>query len=64
MNTMRAVQVVGYHEGLKMTEAPIPEVAGAWDVAGVSVRVCVRAGDDCDCDFWAVGAGEALPLPK
>ncbi|MFE8886850.1 NAD(P)-dependent alcohol dehydrogenase [Pseudarthrobacter enclensis] len=32
MNTMRAVQVVGYHEGLKMTEAPIPEVSGAWDV--------------------------------
>lgn len=32
MNTMRAVQVVGYHEGLKMTEAPIPEVTGAWDV--------------------------------
>lgn len=32
MNTMRAIQVVGYHEGLKMTEAPIPEVAGAWDV--------------------------------
>ncbi|WP_395403237.1 NAD(P)-dependent alcohol dehydrogenase [Arthrobacter sp. UC242_113] len=32
MNTMRAVQVVGYHEGLKMTEAPIPEVAGPLDV--------------------------------
>lgn len=32
MNTMRAVQVVGYHEGLKMTLALIPEVAGAWDV--------------------------------
>jgi len=32
MNTMRAVQVVGYHERLKMTEAPVPEVAGAWDV--------------------------------
>ena len=32
MNTMRAVQVVGYHEGLKMTEASIPEVAGSLDV--------------------------------
>lgn len=32
MKTMRAVQVVGYHEGLKMTEAPVPEVTGAWDV--------------------------------
>ncbi|MGZ0212515.1 MAG: NAD(P)-dependent alcohol dehydrogenase [Actinomycetales bacterium] len=32
MSTMRAVQVVGYHEGLQMTEAPIPEVAGPWDV--------------------------------
>jgi NAD+-dependent secondary alcohol dehydrogenase Adh1 len=32
MNTMRAVQVVGYHEGLKMTESPIPEVAGPLDV--------------------------------
>jgi NAD+-dependent secondary alcohol dehydrogenase Adh1 len=32
MNTMRAVQVVGYHEGLKMTEAPIPEVSGPLDV--------------------------------
>ena len=32
MNTMRAVQVVGYHEGLKMTEASIPEVAGPLDV--------------------------------
>jgi NAD+-dependent secondary alcohol dehydrogenase Adh1 len=32
MNTMRAVQVVGYHEGLKMAEVPVPEVAGPWDV--------------------------------
>ncbi|TFB53691.1 NAD(P)-dependent alcohol dehydrogenase [Cryobacterium tagatosivorans] len=29
---MRAVQVVGYHEDLQMTEAPIPEVTGPWDV--------------------------------
>jgi NAD+-dependent secondary alcohol dehydrogenase Adh1 len=32
MNTMRAVQVVGYHQGLKMTETPVPDAAGPWDV--------------------------------
>jgi NAD+-dependent secondary alcohol dehydrogenase Adh1 len=32
MNTMRAVQVVGYHEGLKMAEVPLPEVTGPFDV--------------------------------
>jgi NAD+-dependent secondary alcohol dehydrogenase Adh1 len=32
MNTMRAVQVVGYHEGLKMAEVPVPEVTGPFDV--------------------------------
>ena len=32
MNTMRAVQVVGYHEGLKMAEVPVPETTGPWDV--------------------------------
>lgn len=29
---MRAVQVVGYHEGLKISEVPIPEASGPWDV--------------------------------
>ena len=32
MNTMRAVQVVGYHQGLKMAEVPMPEISGPWDV--------------------------------
>ncbi|SFN75292.1 NAD(P)-dependent alcohol dehydrogenase [Mycetocola miduiensis] len=32
MNTMRAVQVVGYHQELKMAEVPVPEVTGPWDV--------------------------------
>jgi NAD+-dependent secondary alcohol dehydrogenase Adh1 len=32
VSTMRAVQVVGYHEGLKMAEVPRPDVSGPWDV--------------------------------
>jgi NAD+-dependent secondary alcohol dehydrogenase Adh1 len=32
MSTMRAVQVVGYHEGLKMAEVPAPVVTGPFDV--------------------------------
>ncbi|NUR17483.1 MAG: NAD(P)-dependent alcohol dehydrogenase [Dermatophilaceae bacterium] len=32
MTTMRAVQVVGYHEDLRMTEVPVPEPAGPFDV--------------------------------
>jgi NAD+-dependent secondary alcohol dehydrogenase Adh1 len=32
MSTMRAVQVVGYHEKLEMTELPVPEANGPWDV--------------------------------
>lgn len=32
MNTMRAVQVVGYHQELRMAEVPVPEVTGPWDV--------------------------------
>lgn len=32
MNTMRAVQVVGYNQGLKMAEVPVPEITGPWDV--------------------------------
>jgi len=30
--TMRAVQVVGYHQALEMTEVPVPEPAGPFDV--------------------------------
>lgn len=32
MSTMRAVQVVGYHQKLEMAEVPVPEAAGPWDV--------------------------------
>lgn len=32
MSTMRAVQVVGYHEQLRMTEVPVPEPKGPFDV--------------------------------
>ncbi|GAA1904628.1 NAD(P)-dependent alcohol dehydrogenase [Lapillicoccus jejuensis] len=32
MSTMRAVQVVGYHQDLKMAELPVPEATGPWDV--------------------------------
>jgi NAD+-dependent secondary alcohol dehydrogenase Adh1 len=32
MSTMRAVQVVGYHRNLEMTELPVPEATGPWDV--------------------------------
>ena len=32
MSTMRAVQVIGYHQDLKMAEVPIPEPTGPWDV--------------------------------
>lgn len=30
--TMRAVQVVGYHQQLEMTEIPVPRPEGPWDV--------------------------------
>jgi NAD+-dependent secondary alcohol dehydrogenase Adh1 len=32
MSTMRAVQVVGYHRNLELTELPVPEATGPWDV--------------------------------
>jgi NAD+-dependent secondary alcohol dehydrogenase Adh1 len=32
MSTMRAVQVVGYHQELEMTQVPVPEAKGPWDV--------------------------------
>ncbi len=31
-STMRAVQVVGYHKDLELTEVPMPEPTGPWDV--------------------------------
>jgi NAD+-dependent secondary alcohol dehydrogenase Adh1 len=32
MSTMRAVQVVGYHQKLELAEVPVPEATGPWDV--------------------------------
>lgn len=32
MSTMRAVQVVGYHQNLEMRDLPVPEATGPWDV--------------------------------
>ena len=32
MSTMRAVQVVGYHQNLEMTEVPVPTPTGPFDV--------------------------------
>ena len=32
MSTMRAVQVVGYHENLQLEHVPVPEPTGPWDV--------------------------------
>ncbi|WP_406832557.1 NAD(P)-dependent alcohol dehydrogenase [Pedococcus sp. KACC 23699] len=32
MSTMRAVQVVGYHQNLQMAEVPVPEATRPWDV--------------------------------
>ncbi|MBG6224073.1 NAD+-dependent secondary alcohol dehydrogenase Adh1 [Arthrobacter sp. CAN_A2] len=32
MSTMRAVQVVGYHQALKMAEVPMPSISGPFDV--------------------------------
>ncbi|PWJ24378.1 NAD+-dependent secondary alcohol dehydrogenase Adh1 [Branchiibius hedensis] len=32
MSTMRAVQVVGYHQNLQMDQVPVPEPTGPWDV--------------------------------
>ncbi len=32
MRTMRAVQVIGYHQELKMAEVPVPEITGHLDV--------------------------------
>ena len=49
MDSMRAVQVVGYHENLRMAEVPVPEPADPLDVlvevggAGSAVRTCTSS---------------------
>ncbi len=62
MSTMRAVQVVGYHKNLEMTEVPIPEVRGPLDVI-----VRIGGAGVCRTDLhilegqWAEKSGVTLP---
>lgn len=62
MSTMRAVQVVGYHQGLEMTELPIPEATGPLDVV-----VRIGGAGVCRTDLhilegqWAEKSGVTLP---
>lgn len=62
MSTMRAVQVVGYHRNLEMTEVPIPEVQGPLDVI-----VKIGGAGVCRTDLhilegqWAEKSGVTLP---
>ncbi|WP_431908800.1 NAD(P)-dependent alcohol dehydrogenase [Amycolatopsis thermoflava] len=59
---MKAVQVVGYHENLRMTEVPEPEVTGPWDVV-----VKIGGAGVCRTDVhilegqWAEKSGVTLP---
>lgn len=62
MSTMRAVQVVGYHQDLEMTEVPVPEPVGPFDVI-----VRIGGAGVCRTDLhilegqWAEKSGVALP---
>ena len=62
MSTMRAVQVVGYHQDLEMTEVPVPEPTGPFDVV-----VKIGGAGVCRTDIhilegqWAEKSGVALP---
>ncbi|WP_341925842.1 NAD(P)-dependent alcohol dehydrogenase [Nocardioides psychrotolerans] len=62
MSTMRAVQVVGYHQRLEMTEIPVPEPTGPFDVV-----VKIGGAGVCRTDLhilegqWAEKSGVALP---
>ncbi|WP_211250965.1 NAD(P)-dependent alcohol dehydrogenase [Phycicoccus jejuensis] len=62
MSTMRAVQVVGYHEKLEMTEKAVPEATGPWDVV-----VRIGGAGVCRTDLhilegqWAEKSQVALP---
>ncbi len=61
-STMRAVQVVGYHESLQMTEVPVPEPTGPLDVV-----VKIGGAGVCRTDLhilegqWAEKTGVTLP---
>jgi NAD+-dependent secondary alcohol dehydrogenase Adh1 len=62
VNTMRSVQVVGYHEKLSMRQVPVPEVTGPFDVI-----VKVGGAGVCRTDLhilegqWAQKSGVSLP---
>ena len=62
MSTMRAVQVVGYHQDLQMAEVPVPEVGGPFDVV-----VRIGGAGVCRTDLhilegqWAEKSQVALP---
>jgi NAD+-dependent secondary alcohol dehydrogenase Adh1 len=62
MSTMRSVQVVGYHQDLRMTEVPVPEVTGPFDVI-----VRIGGAGVCRTDLhilegqWARKSGVVLP---
>lgn len=62
MTTMRAVQVVGYHQDLQMTELPVPEPTGPFDVV-----VRIGGAGVCRTDLHILeGQWEAktnVPLP-
>jgi len=59
---VKAVQVVGYHENLRMTEVPEPEATGPWDVV-----VKIGGAGVCRTDLhilegqWAEKSGVTLP---
>jgi NAD+-dependent secondary alcohol dehydrogenase Adh1 len=62
MSTMRAVQVVGYHDALQMNEIPKPEVTGPFDVV-----VKIGGAGVCRTDLhilegqWEEKSGVTLP---
>ena len=62
MSTMRAVQVVGYHQNLEMTEVPVPEADRPCDVV-----VRIGGAGVCRTDLhilegqWAEKSGVSLP---
>ena len=62
MSTMRAVQVVGYHQNLEMKEVAVPEATGPFDVV-----VRIGGAGVCRTDLhilegqWAEKSGVTLP---
>ncbi|MFY0408189.1 NAD(P)-dependent alcohol dehydrogenase [Solicola sp. PLA-1-18] len=62
MSTMKAIQVVGYHQRLEMTELPVPEPTGPFDVV-----VKIGGAGVCRTDLhilegqWEEKSGVTLP---